>query len=106
MPEIERRIADWRGAMAENAGCTDEVIDELESDRRDEVQRLVQTGEPAERALDLALSRLGPPQALAAEFAKLARDGDATWLPVRLASGGLLVLATALIGYCAGRLQD
>ena len=62
MPDIEPRIADWRRALAETAGCTDEVLDELESHLRDEVQRLVQTGEPEERALDLALSRLGPPQ--------------------------------------------
>src|SRR5262249_57757997 len=55
---------------------------------------------------DLALPRLGPPQALAAEFAKLGRDGAATWLPVRLATGSLLALAAALIGYCAARLQD
>ena len=106
MPDIERRIADWRRALAETAGCTDEVLDELESHLRDDVQRLVLTGEPEERALDLALSRLGPPQALAAVFAKLARDGAATWLPVRLANGVLLALAAALVGYCAGRLQD
>ena len=106
MPDIERRIADWRRALAETAGCTDEVLDELESHLREEVQRLVQTGEPEERALDLALSRLGPPQALAAEFAKLAPSRAATWLPVRLANGVLLALAAALVGYCAGRLQD
>ena len=92
--------------MAGTAGCTDEVLDELESHLRDEVQRLAQAGEPEERALDLALSRLGPPQALAAEFAKLTRDGAATWLPVRLAHGVLLALAAALVGYFAGRLQD
>ena len=106
MPDIERRLADWRRALTETAGCTDEVLDELESHMRDEVQRLVQAGEPEERAFDLALSRLGPPQALGAEFAKLARDGAATWLPVRLANGVLLALAAALVGYCAGRLQD
>ena len=106
MPDIERRIADWRRALAETAGGTDEVLAELESHLRDEVQRLVRTGEPEERALDRALSRLGPPQALAAEFAKLARDGAATWLPVRLANGVLLALAAALVGYCACRLQD
>ena len=63
------------GALAETAGCTDEVLNELESHLRDEMQRLVQTGEPEERALDLALAQLGPPQVLGAEFAKLARDG-------------------------------
>ena len=94
------------GALAETAGCTDEVLEELESHLRDEMQRLVQTGEPEERALDLALAQLGPPQVLGAEFAKLARDGAATWLPVRLANGVLLVLAAALVGYCASRLQD
>ena len=77
MPDIERRLADWRRALAETAGCSDDVLDELESHLRDEVERLVQTGEPEERALDLALSRLGPPQALGAEFAKLARGPEA-----------------------------
>lgn len=106
MPDIERRIADWRRALAETAGCDNEVIDELESHLRDEMQRLVQAGQPEERAFDLALFRLGPPQALGAEFAKLARDASATWLPVRLAGGALLVLAVALVSYCVGRWQD
>ena len=106
MSDIERRIADWRRVLAESAGCTDEVLDELESHLRDEMQRLIQTGEPEERALDLALSRLGSPQALGAEFAKLARDGAPTWLPVRLAYVVLFALAAALVGYCVNQLQN
>src|SRR5262249_58541963 len=58
------------------------------------------------RASDSPLPRRGPPRALAAEFAKLAPSRAATWLPVRLANGVLLALAAALVGYCAGRLQD
>ena len=106
MRDIERRIAEWRRTLAENAGCTDDVLDELESHLRDEVDRLVQAGESEGRALDLALARLGTPKALGAEFAKLERDRAATWLPVRLAHALLLALAAALVGYCVARLQD
>src|SRR5262249_60430518 len=80
--------------------------DQLQRPLRHGVERLAQGGEQEGRALGFARPRLGPPQALGAEFAKLARDGTATWLPVRLANGVLLALAAALVGYCAGRFQD
>ena len=75
------RIAHSVGA--ESLGGSAEVLEELEGHLRDEIGRLVQAGQPAEQAFDAAVTRLGSPQALAAEFARLAPT--VSWLPVRLA---------------------
>jgi hypothetical protein len=99
MPELEQLIAKWRRGLAETAGCSKEVLDELESHLRDEIQQLVRTGHSEERALTLAASRLGSPHTLATEFAKV--SDPVSWLPVRILGISFLVflLATLFLGY-------
>lgn len=99
MPELEQLIAQWRRGLAETAGCSKEVLDELESHLRDEISQLVRAGHSEEQALTLAAARLGSSHTLAAEFAKVARP--AAWLPVRVLRIGFLavVLATLFPGY-------
>jgi hypothetical protein len=76
--DIERQIERWRrGLPASLAGRAD-VIDELEGHLRDELARLVAGGVPAGEAWATAVERLGTPDALAAEFAKVP---PARWLP-------------------------
>jgi hypothetical protein len=104
MPELEQLIAQWRRGLLETTGCSAEVLDELESHLRDEIQQLVATGHTPEQALTLAAARLGNPRTLGAEFAKVA--GPAPWLPVRVATLGAIVLAAMLVGYLLGRCQD
>jgi hypothetical protein len=106
MPELEQLIAQWRRGLAESAGCSKEVLDELESHLRDEIQQLVRSGHSEEQALTLAASRLGSPHTLAAEFAK--NSGPASWLPVRVLRMVFLgvVLATLLLGYFLARGQN
>jgi len=106
MPELEPFIAQWRRNLAEKAGCTKEVLDELESHLREEIQRLRQTGHPPEQAMILATSRLGSPATLGAEFAKVARP--APWLPVRLVMVlyTVLILAVLFLGYSLVRGQN
>src|SRR5689334_13132838 len=106
MPELEQLIAEWRRGLAEMAGCSPEVLDELESHLRDEISQLVRAGHSEEQALTLAASRLGSPHTLATEFAKVARP--AAWLPVRVLNIGFLalVLATLLFGYFLARGQN
>ena len=99
MPDLEQRLAAWRQTLAADAAFSVEVIDELESHLRDDIQRLVLAGESEERALELGLARLGPPRALGAEFAKVARERSARWLPVYLAHGLMIALAASLIVY-------
>lgn len=48
MPEMEQRIAQWRSNLAETTGCSNEVLDELESHLREEIQQLVRTGHTEE----------------------------------------------------------
>jgi hypothetical protein len=104
MPEREQLIAQWRRNLAETTGCTKEVLDELESHLRDDVQQFMQAGHSEEQALALAASRLGHPRVLAAEFAKI--TGPASWLPARLATFAAVAVAALLVGYLLGRHQD
>lgn len=104
MPEREELIAQWRRNLAETTGCTQEVLDELESHLLDELQQLIQSGNPEEQAFALAVSRLGPPRALGAEFAKVAEP--ASWLPIRLMTFGVTILTTLLVGFLLLRWQE
>lgn len=104
MPEREELIASWRRYMAETTGCTNEVLDELESHLRDEIQQLVQTGQSEEQAFALATIRLGSPQTLSAEFAKVVEP--ASWLPIRLATFAATILITLVVGFLLLRWQE
>lgn len=104
MPEREQLIAGWRRNLAETTGCTNEVLDELESHLRDELQQLLQAGHSEERAFALAASRMGHPRALATEFAKVAEAP--VWLPARWATFAVIVLAALLVGFLLSRWQD
>ncbi len=104
MPEHEELIAQWRRNLAQTTGCNKEVLDELESHLRDEFQQLIQSGQSDEQAFALAVSRLGPPRALATEFAKVAES--ASWLPIRLVMFVLTIFTTLLIGFLLLRWQE
>ncbi len=104
MPEREELIAQWRRNLAETTGCTKDVLDELESHLRDELQQLIQSGQSEEQAFALAVSRLGPPGTLATEFAKVAEP--ASWLPIRLGMFGVTILTTLLVGFLLLRWQE
>ena len=103
MPELEQLIAQWRRGLLETTGCSAEVLDELESHLRDEIQQLIATGHAPEQALTLAAARLGNPRTLAAEFAKAVKPG---WLPARLVMIAAIVLGVLFLGYVFPRWQD
>ena len=100
MEDIERQIERWRrGLPASLAGCAD-VIDELEGHLRDELARLVAGGVPADEAWAKAVERLGTPDALAAEFAKVP---PARWLPGTVVPAIVLVAGLGIGGPIASR---
>ncbi len=103
MPELEQLIAQWRRGLLETTGCSAEVLDELESHLRDEIQQLIATGHTPEQALTRAAARLGNPRTLAAEFAKVAKSA---WLPARLVMIAAIVLGVLFLGYVFPRWQD
>jgi hypothetical protein len=98
--DLERQIQSWRQTIsAELAGPgpgaaapSPEVLDELESHLRDDVEQLVRAGRPPAQAWQAAVARLGEPPALAAEFRKSARPA---WLPARAAT--IVLAACALL---------
>jgi hypothetical protein len=94
--DLEQQIRQWRQAQAAALAGRAEVLDELESHLRDEVQRLVQTGQTPKHAWEAALRRLGEPRQLAAEFDKLPPRGRASWLPARVVLSAEVVLVIAL----------
>jgi hypothetical protein len=92
MRDVDSRIAAWRRALAETGTCSPDAIDELETHLREEYDRLVRTGEPPERALEQALTRVGTPQTLGAEFGKI--GAVRPWMPAR---GALVLFAAAAV---------
>jgi hypothetical protein len=104
MPDREELIAGWRRNLAETTGCTNEVLDELESHLHDELQQLLQAGHSEELAFALAASRMGHPRTLATEFAKVAEPS--LWLPVRWATFAVIALAALLLGFLLSEWKD
>jgi hypothetical protein len=94
MSEMETRIDEWRCSLDIALGDADEIIDELESHLRDEIDRLMKTGHTPESALAAAQAKLGQPKDLAAEYARSARP--AVWLPISVGLP-LLVLSFGFI---------
>jgi hypothetical protein len=70
MFNLDQAIGDWRRQMAAGGINSAEVLDELESHLRDDVERQARAGTDAQRAFDSAVRRLGSAKALRREFAK------------------------------------
>lgn len=70
MPDLEKRIAEWRKRMAAGGVKTPAVLDELESHLREEIEQQMRVGANEERALANATQKIGPADALKAEFRK------------------------------------
>jgi hypothetical protein len=99
MFDLEQQIRQWRQSLAGALGGQAEVVEELEGHLREEVQRLVRSGQSPDRAWEAALSRLGTAHQLAGEFGKLP-PSPAVWLPGRLAllaMGAVAVLLGCLL---------
>ena len=103
--DLERQIRLWRQTISSALGAPGrpEVIDELESHLRDDVDQRVAAGHTPAQAWKAALARLGELPKLAAEFRK---TPPAVWLPARAAEIVLAlcaVLSAVLIASRFGR---
>jgi len=100
MRDLEKQIAAWRQNMAKAAGHRPEVLEELELHLRDEIDRLVRSGRSESDAFQTAVSGLGTPGALGAEFEKLSHARRAKWKPVTIAQVfclGVAILSAGLL---------
>ncbi|MFI5382211.1 MAG: cytochrome c biogenesis protein CcsA [Tepidisphaerales bacterium] len=101
MFKLEEQIHLWRKTLVEVVGDQPEVVDELESHLREEVERLLQSGASPEQAWTIAVGRLGEPADLAQEFAKLRRP---SWLPARVAYGAMIAGGLLLAWFMVAKL--
>jgi hypothetical protein len=71
MFDLEQAIAKWRRRMVAARAESPDVLDELESHLREEIDRRISSGSAPQVAFKAAVERLGRPGAIRAEFAKL-----------------------------------
>jgi hypothetical protein len=98
MFNLDQAIADWRRRMAAGDIKNSEVLDELESHLREDVEQQIHLGLSAQQAFEAAIERMGEASELKAEFAKAGVTRPA--LRARLVSTGCFVSAAfmALVG--------
>src|SRR6476661_8231305 len=68
MPDLETRIAQWRRQMIAGGITNPEVLDELESHLREDIERHARSGLNVQQAFDAAVAKIGDASALKSEF--------------------------------------
>ena len=71
MPDLEERIAAWRQQMAASGIVSPQVLDELESHLRDDIERRLRSGTNPPAAFAEAVERIGHAAELKSEFGKI-----------------------------------
>ncbi|HXP62698.1 MAG TPA: permease prefix domain 1-containing protein [Dongiaceae bacterium] len=94
MFNVDEAITAWRHQMAAGGIKAPEVLDELESHLRDDVEEQVWSGASQESAFEAAARRIGKSKALKNEFGKVNRHG--AW-GLRANPAALSILAAWLI---------
>jgi len=87
MFNLEQSISDWRRRMLAAGVKNPNVLDELESHLREDVERQIQSGSSAEQAFEAAVQRIGQAGSLKREFAKV---GGRRWVLLRKLKGMLV----------------
>ena len=97
MSNLEQSIAEWRQTMSAAPNIGPDTLDELETHLRETVEQLTRSGMSEAQAFERAVTQLGPPSKVAAEFRKL---NAFAWLPFRIvtviAGAGVLLLPALL----------
>lgn len=90
MLDLEARIRDWKWSLVLVFGGHHEIVEELESHLREEIDRLIQAGQTPTVALATAQAKLGRPVELAAEYSRAVAPAG-WWLWGLLALFGLVL---------------
>ena len=104
MFNLDQAITEWRRQMAAGGIRPPAVLDELESHVREEMERLVRSGNDAEKAFEAAVRKIGPASVLRDEFKKSAGAAGVEKLMMAvavlvLAFGAFLSAVTLLLCY-------
>jgi hypothetical protein len=101
MRELEEMIAEWRRSLGGRLRA--DVIEEIEDHLRQKVGEVRGAHHDLETAFATALREIGPPEAFAAEFAKVESK---LWWPIKLGIVIMCVIAALLPGFLIARLHD
>jgi hypothetical protein len=94
MFDPEQTIAEWRRQMAAGGIKTPEVLNELESHLREDVEQQGRLGLNAQQAFEVAIQRIGQADVLKAEFGKAGETKEA-----RERKFARLTLSIVCLGY-------
>lgn len=90
MFNLEQAISDWRYDMALAGIVSCDVLDELESHLREDVECKVRSGSDEEKAFDEAALRLGQAALLKPEFEKIKNDERKFMKRALIIGGGII----------------
>lgn len=99
MFKLEQAISEWRQQMAAGGIKTPDVLDELESHLRDDVESQAQAGRSGQEAFDAAIQRLGQIRVLRKEFKNGRGMGIGRFFRPELIMMGVGLLCMAFGGF-------
>ncbi len=102
MFNLEQSIAEWRRKMVAGGIKTPDVLNELESHLRDEVDQHVRSGLSVQKGFEIAIQRMGKTESLRSEFQKaeaMKRVRLRTQLFCLLGVAVSFLIATGSFGY-------
>ncbi len=76
MFDLEQAISDWRRQMIAGRVKSSEILDELESHLREDVEQRMRSGLAEKQAFELAVRQMGPVGVLSTEFAKVKKRDE------------------------------
>jgi len=95
MFDLEQAINEWRARMSDGGVNDSEVLDELESHVREDVERQTRSGVAEQKSFESAVKKIGPASALKNEFKKCTAAMVAE--KMMMAAAGLVLVFGALL---------
>src|ERR1043166_6911105 len=97
MFDLEQAISEWRQQMISTGMRRREVLDELETHLRDDVEQQTRAGLAAQEAFARAVDRIGQAGTLRLEFAKI---DESIWAARRRWKAAIIALTASLGAAC------
>ncbi len=98
MFDLDQAISEWRREMTAGGAKSPEILNELESHLRDDIDQRMRSGLAAKRAFEVAVRQMGPVEVLNTEFAKVKGRDERLRLTLKVTCcvgfAGIIVLAS------------